>query len=246
MHVLRETLACGAQVHVNPAIPVPDWVKAHALGYAEAFFTWPQIYNYWDNYRWSSETNRADFLLRGFPQQGRRLAAHLALARPPAREQAERVCGGRRRAQPRPRRLDREAGEQTAVAIVALALGSDAFLWCHAGADVAAAAPGVPGRTRAQEAFVRGQVSDKRQSSKFWRLVGLVLTQFDGLVEGYQRNAPPGESLTWQDLYLLQSVRHALGYLTLSLRTAMRCCWRLMDVPSHLRQGTAIVTCAST
>ncbi len=42
---------CVTQITVNPKIPIPDEVKAHAAGFAEAFFSADEIYNYWDNYR---------------------------------------------------------------------------------------------------------------------------------------------------------------------------------------------------
>lgn len=39
------------QLAVNEVVPIPDQIKAHAAGFAEAFFTWERIWRYWSNYK---------------------------------------------------------------------------------------------------------------------------------------------------------------------------------------------------
>eukprot|EP00873_Tetraselmis_striata_P025707 jgi/Tetstr1/445971/TSEL_000300.t1 len=57
-----------------------------------------------------------------------------------------------------------------------------------------------------QQAHVRGQAAQLGATSDYWRRMGLVLAQFDGLAEGLWGAAQPGQNLSAAELYVLQSV----------------------------------------
>ena len=65
--------------------------------------------------------------------------------------------------------------------------------------DEASAAMGSAGREQ-------GQARGGREDGDYWRRLGLVMQQFDGLCEGVWRAAQPGQNLTYWELYVLQSM----------------------------------------
>ena len=66
----------------------------------------------------------------------------------------------------------------------------------------------------AQDHFVRSHIQQHAstpqgqgvagEEAEYWRLMGLVMDQFDGLCEGVWDSAAPNRNLTYHELYLLQ------------------------------------------
>eukprot|EP00197_Chlamydomonas_leiostraca_P012814 CAMPEP_0202861356 /NCGR_PEP_ID=MMETSP1391-20130828/2783_1 /ASSEMBLY_ACC=CAM_ASM_000867 /TAXON_ID=1034604 /ORGANISM="Chlamydomonas leiostraca, Strain SAG 11-49" /LENGTH=764 /DNA_ID=CAMNT_0049540735 /DNA_START=73 /DNA_END=2368 /DNA_ORIENTATION=- len=118
------------EVKVNDRVPIPASIKAHAAGYAEAYFTSERMHKYWTNYRMNEYA----------------------------------VSGG-------------------------------------------TPAPALLHYVHRQSAFVRAGVGSKGRTSKYWKMMGLVMAQFDGLCEGYWANVGlASHNMTWEEMYLLQSV----------------------------------------
>ncbi|GFH06948.1 phospholipase B-like, partial [Haematococcus lacustris] len=58
-----------------------------------------------------------------------------------------------------------------------------------------------------QDAYVRRQIAAQGHSQRYWRLMGLLMAQFDGLCKGFWAScASPAQNMTYQELYLLQSI----------------------------------------
>lgn len=58
-----------------------------------------------------------------------------------------------------------------------------------------------------QHQYLNTNIESRKLTSEYWRLMEIVLAQFDGLCHGYWRSVTdPARNLTWSDLYLLNSV----------------------------------------
>lgn len=58
-----------------------------------------------------------------------------------------------------------------------------------------------------QEMWVRGKIrSHAKSEDRLWNAMGLLMRQFDGLVDGYMKYAPASQPLTKLDIYMLNSV----------------------------------------
>jgi hypothetical protein len=66
--------------------------------------------------------------------------------------------------------------------------------------------------------YIRDPMNQNQSSDRYWRQIGLILAQFDGLLNGTNANLPPSARLRALNLWICQSagdldeVAEALGY----------------------------------